>query len=524
MTLDADAIVIGSGFGGAVTACRLAAAGYRVVVLERGRDWSIDATWTGPDEWFFDAADPARRNGWFDLRVFGRMSTVAGAGVGGGSLHYANTSIDAPSDAFDAGWPAAIRHETLAPHYARVKAMLGSGPVPTAQEPRKLGLLRDAAERLGYGRLFGKVDLAITFDPDLAHDSADPPLDPSTIARTPNRFGVVQGTCAHLGECIIGCRAQARNMLGTNYIASARNDGAQVLPLHVVRRIRPESGGYVVDFDEIAAGGLRAGRLAARIVIVSAGSVSSSELLLRCRDEHATLPALGPMVGRRWSSNTNYLTLADHPHVPVFPTRGPNITAAVGFFGSDKHMGAAVNMEDGGFPGTVGAPPGADAAEGFWSSPLLAALHRQLAPTQLLEHVMPWFSQGRDESTGTFSLGPRVADHRALHLDWNPAAAEKPMAAILDLHERMARATGGVPPPSLWPILKSLVTPHPLGGCPMADDPQHGVVNDRGESFGYRNLYVADGSIVPTAIGVNPSKTIAALADRIADGIIAEGR
>src|SRR6185503_12308561 len=119
---DFDAIVVGSGFGGGPVACRLAEAGYRVLVLERGRRWKVDRDWVGPDDYFWKQDDPLEHHGWLDFRTFGNMSTVTGAGVGGGSLHYANVSIDAPPDAFDEGWPEELNHAELAAYYAKVKA------------------------------------------------------------------------------------------------------------------------------------------------------------------------------------------------------------------------------------------------------------------------------------------------------------------------------------------------------------------------------------------------------------------
>src|SRR5262245_53376061 len=128
---DFDAIVIGSGFGGAITACRLSEAGYKVLVLERGRRWDAKTFPRQPnDPWIFDANAPAERNGWFDFRVFKHMSVVAGAGVGGGSLVYANVSIEAKPDTFDAGWPAEITFAELKPHYDRVGRMLDVQKIP----------------------------------------------------------------------------------------------------------------------------------------------------------------------------------------------------------------------------------------------------------------------------------------------------------------------------------------------------------------------------------------------------------
>ena len=145
-----------------------------------------------------------------------------------------------------------------------------------------------------------------------------------------------------------------------------------------------------------------------------------------------------------------------------------------------------------------------------------------------MDHLMPWFAQGRDAADGKFSLRRRwfgLFGRKQLHLDWDISRSEPVINAIVSMHKRLAEATEGRPiVPPTWTWAKSLITPHPLGGCNMGDDAIRGVVNHKGELYGYRNLYVADGAIIPEAIGANPSKTIAALAERIAGEIIEERR
>ena len=140
---------------------------------------------------------------------------------------------------------------------------------------------------------------------------------------------------------------------------------------------------------------------------------------------------------------------------------------------------------------------------------------------------MPWFAQGRDAANGVLSLKRRWGffGKKKLRLKWDIKRSESIISAIVDMHKRLAKATGGKPlVPLTWTLGRDLVTPHPLGGCNMGTTPEHGVVNHKGEVFGYRNLFVADGAIIPEAIGANPSKTIAALAERIANFICNEGR
>ncbi len=147
MTESFDVVVIGSGFGGAITAGRLASKGYRVLVLERGRRWTPKTFPRRPDDaWLWDHRKPEKCNGWFDFRVFPNMSVVQGAGVGGGSLVYANISVNAKRDTFDKGWPAEITYDELAPHYDAVGAMMNVQKVPANQWPERTRLMQEAAD------------------------------------------------------------------------------------------------------------------------------------------------------------------------------------------------------------------------------------------------------------------------------------------------------------------------------------------------------------------------------------------
>src|SRR5262245_24575197 len=208
-----DAVVVGTGFGGAVAACRLAQAGVDVAVLERGQRYPLGSF---PRE---VAGDHGLLwhggRGIYDVRAFNDMLVVQAAGYGGGSLVYANVHMRPPADLFDEGWPAPYSRAALDPYYDLVAHMLGVTPAPTTALPPKAQVMLDTSRRLGRAGQTFLPELAVNFD------------DPSVAAR-PNRFGVEQAGCTGCGECIVGCNVGAKNTLDTNYLAVAERHGAEV--------------------------------------------------------------------------------------------------------------------------------------------------------------------------------------------------------------------------------------------------------------------------------------------------------
>lgn len=518
MATDCDVLIVGSGFGGAVNACRLAAAGARVIVLERGRRWTTaNFPRTPADPWIWDDAQPAVRNGWFDFRVFPNMSVVQGAGVGGGSLVYANVSIEAKPDTFATGWPPEITYSVLKPHYDTVARMLGVQRVPANQLPERTRLLREGAEKTGYGNRFRQLDLAVTFDDHWPANAPDK-YDAKHSRTHVNEHGVEQGTCVHLGNCDIGCEVKARNTLDFNYLAVAEKSHADIRPFHIVRRIAPHAEGYTVSFERIAGAALQPGSLVAKRVVLAAGSLGSTDVLLRSRASGA-LPKVPQRCGFAWSSNGDFLTPALHPFREVLPSRGPTITAAIDLL-DGEYQGKAIFIEDGGLP-DFGRDFLDKLATDTHTDPraqrLAATLLPLLASGGLFRSIMPWFAQARDAADGRLWL-----KNGRLELEWDVAASEETMSAVTSMHRKLAFVTEGIPmTPLTWTIGRDLITPHPLGGCNMGTHAGNGVVDHTGQVFNCPSLYVADGSIVPKAIGLNPSRTIAALAEHIAAQVIA---
>ncbi|SIO66688.1 cholesterol oxidase [Singulisphaera sp. GP187] len=524
MGFDFDLIVIGSGFGGAITACRLAEANLKVLVLERGRRWSKETyPRKATDSWFWDNDAPERENGWIDMRVFPQMAIAQGAAVGGGSLIYASISVEAPPHAFDQGWPVEINHPELKPHYNTVARFMNVQTIPVSQWTPRTRLIKEAAEKAGYGDRFKLIEMAVSFDPDLTLDPDNPPRVADSKTFT-NAQGVSQGTCVHLGNCDIGCEVYAKNTLDKNYIPWAEKHGADVRELHIVTNIVAEGAGYRVFYDRIVSGQRVSGQVTGAKVIVAAGSLGSTDLLLNCRDRTGSLPRLSPFLGKNWSSNGDFLTPAIYPSREIDPSIGPTITSAIDFLDRSVNN-QSFWIEDGGWPNLVNDAlrTGSTDVRNLVLKGLVEGIRLGLQQVDPAKGVMPWFAQGVDAGNGTFRLkrpwyffGPKK-----LYLDWDSAKSEAAINTIIAMHKKLSTVTGGMPlVPPMWTLGKSLITPHPLGGCAMASGPGQGVVDHKCEVFGYPNLYVCDGAVFPRALGVNPSRTIGAIAERTAKLIV----
>lgn len=518
--IDFDAVVIGSGFGGSVTACRLAEKGMSVCILERGRHWKPQDYPRAPDDaWWWSHDEPAKSNGWLDMRLYSDMAVAQGCGVGGGSLIYANVFIEAKPFVFDSDWPAEITYETLKPYYEKTGEMLDVQEIPDNQLTERYKMMKTAAEAAGYGDRFTKVPLAVSFDESFSYDREDPFNEKHSVKFT-NAQGLEQGSCIHCGNCDIGCSVSAKNTLDLNYLPLAQKHGAEIRPLHLVRKITPGDTHYRIDFDQIDPDNetLQPGYVNAKKVILAAGTMGTNELLLKCRDEFGTLPDISDKLGHQWSSNGDFLTPAAYPGRDLAPTRGPTISSAIDFLDGSVN-GQRFFVEDGGFPDILG-----NALQDFNGTSqlglLITGLGEAIRNRNPLSCIMPWFGQGVDASNGRLHLSRSWLPpfNKKMDLDWDIEKSKAAIQALIDMHKELSRVTDGDPSvPPTWELFKNLATPHPLGGCIMGDNKQTAVVNHKGEVFGYPGLYVADGSIIPKAIGLNPSRTIAALAERIAE-------
>ncbi|HXB65253.1 MAG TPA: GMC family oxidoreductase [Solirubrobacteraceae bacterium] len=513
-----DAIVIGSGFGGGVAACRLSEAGLRVAVLERGRRFAPASFPKTPAQAPAALWHPVLNpHGLFDLRLMRDLSVLTAAGVGGGSLVYANVQLRAPAEVFAQGWPRAIGRAALDPYYDRTEAALL--PMQTPPGLAKMRAFAAAGERVG--KEARRLPLAVNFEGDRVHPFS----------------GVPQRCCENLGRCDSGCPIHAKNTIDITYLARAEQLGAEVRPFHQALRLTPPAaagGAWEIGFRDLKR--RRTGTVSAPLAICAAGCLGSSRLLLKNR---ARLPHLSSALGSHFSGNGDALGAAFDPLVKVVgdprTDYGPSMTSVLDYTAEHGFL-----LADGGLPSNFGGllelVRAVDRIHGWrtlllrarrwatrlgWSDQQITHRHlRSSPPSRPIDDSLVFLMIGRDAADGQMRLTPLL---RRFDIRWSTKGSEPLFAAMREVVHELALAVGGEPFFALdtWP-LSGYITVHPLGGCPMADDPARGVVDDGGKVHGYDGLYVLDGSIVPTALGVNPSKTIAALAERGVERLLAE--
>ncbi len=514
-----DAIVVGSGFGGGIAACRLAEAGQRVIVLERGRRFAPEDFPATPEEAPSALWHPTLNpRGLFDLRLMKDLSVVTAAGVGGGSLVYANVQLRAPADVFAQGWPEAIDRQALDPYYDRTEAALLPMEVP--EELPKMRAFAAAGKQVG--KQAERLPLAVNFEGDRVHPFS----------------GVAQKRCENLGRCDIGCPIHAKNTIDITYVARAEQAGAEVRPLHEVVRLDPprnDGGHWRVKMRDLEHSG--EAELHAPLVVLAAGCLGSSRLLLKNRSR---LPLLSGALGSHFTGNGDALGAAFDPSARDLGSPrtdfGPSMTSRLDYL--DEH---GFMVADGGLPSNFGGlleiVRAVDDAVHGWRGLLLRvkrlATHLGLSDQSITyRHLRPRAKRPIDDSLVFLMIGRAAADGqmrltpllKCFDIRWSRQGSDGLFAAMEKVTDELAQGVGANPFFALdtWP-LSGYITVHPLGGCPMADDPKLGVVDDAGKVHGYEGLYVLDGSIVPTALGVNPSKTIAALAERGVERLIERG-
>ena len=541
---DFDVVVVGSGFGGSVAALRLSEKGYRVAVLEAGR--RFDAANLPRTSWDVRRFLWAPQLGCYGIQRVHFLRDVlvlAGAGVGGGSLNYANTLYE-PLAAFydDPQWPAGTDWRTeLAPYFDQAKRMLGvvDNPVLTPADEA----IRQVAAGMGVAGTFRPAPVGVFFGP--------PGSAPGTSFADPyfNGAGPSRRACRQCGECMTGCRHGAKNTLQTNYLYLAERAGAVILPLTTVESVEPGAGGgWLVRIRRTAPfgggrhiggahgggsagrGGFpplrRRGRVTAGQVVLAAGAFGTQKLLLAMALA-GKLPGLSPRLGELTRTNSESLLAAVVPHGSPRPDFSQGVAITSSFYpepgthvepvryghGSNMMGLFGTMMVDGGegtgdsgpswrrFISAAARDPGA-LLRAFdlraWSERTVIALVMQAHDNSLT-------ITGERGLFGRTRLVSRQA-HGRPNPTWLPVGHE--------VVRRLARAVGGHPGGTWGEIFGMPMTAHFLGGCVIGASPGDGVIDCFHRVYSYPGLHVVDGSAVPANPGANPALTITALAER----------
>ncbi len=531
-----DIVVIGSGYGGAISAARLASANLNpkrsICILERGKEWQ-------PGEYPETAADVlgATRGdlnalGLYELLNYPDISVIKGSGLGGTSLINANVAIIPDREVFEQfHWPASITYDSLAPYYQRAFQALAANPHPRALQLAKVQALDRRAQQLGTH--VEALNIVVNFTID-----------------GPNAFGVTQKPCIDCGNCVTGCNVGAKNTLYMNYLPMAAKAGAVIHTQTKVEWLEKlAAGGWRIHGSHVDDdGGKKSFTLDAGEIILSAGSLNSTEILLRSEMHGLKVsPALGTKFGGNGDffglayngdMQTNVLgyTAASRPGAGDSPEPGPNIVGIVRYVDGIPET-QRIAVEDFSFPSAYAALSktvfglihGEDTVTGNEKAQSdrfgrdmnpLDALHD---PNGAMNHSMLYLVMGQDNARGVILFeAPWTEPDGRIRVSWDQAGQQQIFTRMNSELRRHARALEAnfISNPT-WSMFKlgHLITAHPLGGCPMGDDYLEGAVDSFGRVYAgdgsvHAGLYVTDGSVLPSGLGVNPLMTISALTER----------
>ena len=540
-----DVVVIGSGYGGGISASRLSRAGKKVCILERGKEFQpgdypdtlVEATENmqihTPTEHIGSAT------GLYDLHVHKGISVLVGCGLGGTSLINANVSIKPEERVFDdPRWPKELRDEfddansLLNKGYGLAKEMLKANPLPDAIQVNKLKGLKLSADT--NNEKFYKMDINVNFDVDGI-----------------NHVGVLQKPCNLCGDCCSGCNYSAKNTIIMNYLPDAKAHGAEIFTETSVSYLERKGEKWIVYYTLVNSGESRFGAadlfVEADIVVLSAGTLGSTEILLRSKEKGL---AVSDSVGYEFSGNGDVLGFAynteriidgvgtgvhkiDHEKLP-----GPCITGIIDLR-YQENLEDGMIIEDAAIPGALSSilPLSLDV-----ENKLIGARERQEGDKhgllnrlkhewQTLASDVRGAYHGAVRNTQTYLLMTHDGEHgrfllknNRLDIDWSNVGKEEIFQKADKQLKKETEALSGVyikNPVWVKQMNNELVTVHPLGGCFMGDNIETGVVNHKGQVFAkdsasgvYENFYITDGSVVPRSLGVNPLLTISAISER----------
>ncbi len=509
--VDFDVAIIGSGFGGSVSALRLSEKGYSVAVFEAGRrfteenyaknSWDLKNFLWAPELGFF---------GIQRIHVLKGVAILAGAGVGGGSLVYANT-LYVPGDSFfqDPQWGEITDWKAeLAPFYDQAQRMLGVTQNPT-MTPSDL-VMKEIAEDMGVGSTFRLTPVGVFFGEGRGKESADPFFGGVGPART---------GCIECGECMTGCRYNAKNTLPKNYLGLAQAAGARVMPMSTVTKVEPMTqGGYRITVRKTGTKNDRS--YTASEVIFAAGTYNTQKLLHRMKDE-GVLPNLSPALGKLSRTNSESILGAVSKTSATDFTEGVAITSS--FFPDPQTHVEPVRYGKGsnsmGLLQTIMTTP--EIGKKRWAVWIREMIKNPRDVASYL-NVKSWSERsvislvmqtvdnsltlkGKRNRFGRWSLGTVTSESA-------PAPTYIPVAQ--EVVERVAKIIDGRPGGSVFESFDMALTAHFVGGAVIGSDASSGVIDGYHRVYGHPRLHVVDGSAITANLGVNPALTITAQAER----------
>ncbi|WP_105901659.1 GMC oxidoreductase [Vibrio gangliei] len=522
---DFDQVIIGSGFGGSVSALRLSEKGHRVLVLEKGKRRRDDE---------FAETSMDRKNyiwmpsiGWKGVTQFTvtpKVTILHGAGVGGGSQVYANVHMIPDDEVFNSPSWTKTRSDwkdTLAPFYALAQRMLGT----TYNEYTNIAddTLREVAEEFGYGESFTSVSTGVFFPQGEDKEQGKTFSDPYFNGDGPDR-----ATCKLCAGCTIGCRHNAKNTLMKNYLYFAERNGVEIRAESQVLKLEPigkddGSEGYFVTVKETVGKKSRQYTVRTRGVVVSAGVMGTIPLLLRMRDGEKTLPNISLMLGKQVRTNSETLITANNMNAEV--SEGVSISS---FASVDEQTNLEITRFGEGSDGIWWYLPYVPLVSGEGWSRVWAMLKNTILHP--IKTYKVWKPKGK--ARNSIMMLVMQKSEAFLHFEWNRSwyngfkegvtyvqkPGDTPLTVSFPSAEKAtdiyAKKLGGQAGSALSEILTGApMTAHIMSGVPIGSDSTNGVVDQTGEVFGYKNLRVLDASIIPGNLGVNPSLTITALSE-----------
>jgi len=535
-----DVIVVGSGYGAGIAASRMARAGRKVCVLERGKEFQ-------PGEYPNNQLQAAKEmqfnvhgkqlgseTGLYDFHVNNDINVLTGCGLGGTSLINANVSIEPEDRVFDdPRWPKALTNDLAAfkKGIIRAKEMLDPQPYPEGKngyaQLSKTAAMKIAAEKV-KGQFY-LTDINVTFEDKI------------------NKTGIEQKKCNNCGDCVTGCNVSAKNTTLMNYLPDARNHGAEIFTELSVKYVEKSGEDWLVYFQIMNAGREKFDAplmfVKAKMVILGAGTLGSTEILLRSKQKGLSVSdkigysftGNGDVLGFAYNNSRPINGIGFGRHLPGSKVKpvGPCIASVIDIR-NQVELNEGMIIEEGSIPGALsGILPGAF----FTFSKLFNKKAHQTLKATLKSKWRIFLSfitgpyTGAVNNTQTFLVmthdnckGIMKLQDDCLIIDWPEVGKQGIFQKVNDKLEQATLATEGtyVKNPTWSKAMNfDLVTVHPLGGCAMADDAAHGVVNHKGMVFSsdsgeetHKGLYVCDGAVIPRSLGVNPLLSISALAER----------